>query len=113
MSSLSDILTAAKNVVTAINNVAQTYINVQGARVATGITAATVVSTGPGRVATVSSVIGGSVEGYVYDSTSTAVTTAPLCVIHKTEGVYVINLPVVNGIVVAPGTGQTVTISYS
>lgn len=113
MSSLSDILTAAKNVVTAINNVAQTYVNVQGARVAAGITASTVVSTAPGRVATVSIVVGGSAVGYIYDANATGVTTAPLYAIPTTAGVVMLNLPVVNGIVVAPGTGQTVTISYS
>ena len=46
MSSLSDILTAAKNVVTAINGVAQTYLNVQGLQNSGSLTSATLVQLG-------------------------------------------------------------------
>jgi hypothetical protein len=113
MASLSDLLTAAKNVVTAINQLGQTYLQVQGSTFYSGITAATVVKTGQGRVARVSVVVAGSAVGAIYDASASSSTTGKIWVIPNTVGVTEINLPVNNGIVVAPGTGQTVAISYS
>lgn len=113
MASLSDILTTAKNVVTAINNVSQTYLSINGTKRAAKISTATVVSTTQGRVATLSITTGGSASGTIYDASTTTDTTAPLYTIPTTIGIVYINLPVNNGIVVAPGTGQVVTVSYS
>jgi hypothetical protein len=113
MSSLSDILTAAKNVVTAVNGVAQTYLNVQGTLNSSGITAAKLVKSGTGRISSVSVIVAGSANGFVYDSNSLSITSAPLYVIPQTVGVYFVNMPASLGIVVAPGTGQTITVSYS
>jgi len=67
MSSLSDILTAAKNVVTAVNGVAQTYLNVQGTLNSSGITAAKLVKSGTGRISSVSVIVAGSADGFVYE----------------------------------------------
>jgi|APFre7841882654_1041346.scaffolds.fasta_scaffold02802_5 hypothetical protein len=111
--SLSDILTAVKNIVTALNNAAQTYLNVQGQQNKAAITAATLVKNGSGRVATVSVIVAGSATGNIYDSSSTTVTSSPIFIIPTTVGITVVNIPVSIGIVVAPGSGQTVTISYS
>lgn len=113
MSSLSDILTVAKNVVTAINGVAQTYLNVQGLQNSGSLTAATLVQLGSGRVATVSVTVAGSAVGKIYDTNSAASTTNPVYVIPNTVGVVFVNMPVGIGLVVAPGTGQSVTVSYS
>ncbi|MDE2105633.1 MAG: hypothetical protein KGL39_50870, partial [Patescibacteria group bacterium] len=63
MASLSDILTTAKNVVTAINNVSQTYLNVNGTKRVAKISTTTVVSTAQGRLATLSITTGGSASG--------------------------------------------------
>lgn len=112
MASLSDILTTAKNVVTAINGVSQTYLAVQGNQISSDITAATLLKKGSGRVAMVSVIVGGS-NGYIYDAPVSAATSNPIYVIPNTIGVVFVNLPVVNGIVVAPGAGQTVSVSYS
>ena len=46
MASLSDILTTAKNIASAINGAAQTYVTVQGAQTLQNITTPTVVSNG-------------------------------------------------------------------
>ena len=73
MSSLSDILTAAKNIVTAINNAAQSYTNVQGAQSLAGITSATVVKAAAGRVVVVSVVVAGSGAGAIYDANGASV----------------------------------------
>lgn len=113
MSSLSDILTAAKNIVTALNNAAQTYLNVNGTQIAPGLSATTQVSIVSGRLATLSIIVGGSASGVIYDARVTTDTSRPLYNIPTTPGIVYINMPVVNGIVVAPGTGQVVAVSYS
>jgi len=111
--SLSDILTAAKNIVTALNNASQTYLNVNGARSSCNISAATVVSSSSGRCVSVIVTTAGSTTGSVYDSISTSNTTLSVFVIPNTVGVFTVNCPVTNGIVVAPGSGQIVTVVYS
>lgn len=113
MASLSDILTTAKNVVTAISNVAQTYLAVQGAQNSGALTSATLVQLGSSRVAMVSVIVAGSATGRIYDGNSASSTTNPVYVIPTTVGVTFVNMPVGIGLVVAPGTGQTVTVSYS
>ena len=113
MASLSDILTATKNIVTALNQLGQTYLQVQGSKFYSDITAATLIQSGQGRVATVVVTVAGSGDGAVYDASSSSATTDKVYLIPKDHGVYVVNVPVNNGIVVAPGTGQTVAISYS
>ena len=111
--SISDLLTAAKNIVTAINQAAQSYVNVAGANNSPAITAATLVKTGSGRVVQVSVLVAGSATGSVYDASVSSATTGKLYVIPQTVGVVSVNIPVQYGIVVAPGSGQTITISYS
>lgn len=113
MASLSDLLTTAKNIASAINGVAQTYLNVQGSKVRQNITASTAVSAEAGRVAMVAVTTAGSAVGTIYDSASTAITTRPIYTIPNTVGVVFVNLPVTYGVVVAPGSGQAVTVSYS
>ena len=113
MASLDDILTATKNVVTALNNASQTYLNVQGARSQPNITVPTLVKLGAGRLAVVSVVNGGSSAGYIYDANSSSSTSNPIFSIPTTAGASFVNIPVVSGVVVAPGTGQSVTVSYS
>lgn len=112
-SSLSDILTAAKNIVTGLSTLAQNYLNVQGVSNACGLTAATVVKAAAGRLARVSVIVAGSATGTVYDGATTSATTKPLYVIPMTVGVVEVNLPASFGVLVVPGTGQTVTVSYS
>ena len=111
MASLDDLLTATKNIVTAINNAAQTYLNVNGSTVSTAITAATVVKGSSGRVCSVSVIVAGA-AGKIYDATTTSATTGVVYVIPATIGVFVVNIPTLYGIVVAPGSAQTVTVSF-
>ena len=114
--STADILTALKNVVTALNNAAQTYLNVNGLTVATAISAPTVVKTTVGRVVNVSITTGGS-PGTIYDASQLGLTTKPLWVIPAaaaTDGEpYKVNLPAAYGILVVPGASQVVAVSYS
>jgi hypothetical protein len=114
-SSLSDIMSAVKNIVTALATAAQNYLNVQGAVNAANISAPLVVTTQAGRICSVSVLAGGSASGFIYDGVSLTATTKPLYVIPTSVGTepYVVNLPVSFGILVVPGSGQIVTISYS
>ena len=113
MSSISDILTAAKNIASALNQLGQTYLSVEGSQLYSDITSATLVKEGQGRIARVVVVVAGSGAGAVYDANNASATTNKLVTLATTVGVTEINLPVNNGIVVAPGTGQTVAIVYS
>ena len=111
--SIGDILTAAKNIVTAINGAAQAYINVNGSISATSITSATLLKTGAGRIATISVVASSATTGAIYDTNSASSTANKIGVIPATVGITIWNIPYTNGLVVVPGSGQTVTISYS
>jgi len=111
--SMSDLLTALKNVVTALNNASQTYLNVNGLINKSAISSATVVKSGTGRLAVVSVTTAGSAAGAIYDGTSATSTSNIILTIPNTVGAAFVNIPVSNGIVVAPGSGQVVTVSYS
>lgn len=111
--SLDSILTTAQNVVQAINGLAVTYLNVQGTSSVADIDAATLVRTGAGRLATVSITTAGSAAGAIYDASVATSTEREVFSIPNTLGVVFVNMPVRYGIVVAPGTGQVVAVSYS
>lgn len=111
--SLSDLLTALKNVVTALNGYTLAFRQVNGISTTEAITAQTVIKQSTGRVASVSVIVAGSAPGHLYDASQPNIVIAPLYVIPNTVGVFVVNLPTDTGLVVVPGTGQTVTVSWS
>ena len=116
MSSLTDILTATKNIVTAINGAAQTYLNVNGIATMSNITGTSgvLVKGSAGRIASISVIAATSGNaGAVYDAAVATSTTGRIGTIPTVPGVYVWNLPVTNGIVVVPGSGMTIAVSYS
>ncbi len=83
-----------------------------------GITAATVVKAAPGRLGMASLIIGGSTAGAIHDclTTSACNTTNQIAVLPPLTtaqiGVLQIQSIAKVGIVVMPGTGQTVTVTY-
>jgi hypothetical protein len=111
--SLSDLLTATKNIVTALSTAAQNYMSVQGISNLCAITVPTVVKSTAGRIGSVSVIIAGSAQGMIYDSAQVGTITKPLCPIPNIVGVYTANLPANVGVLVVPGTGQTVSVSFS
>ncbi len=114
MSSLSDILTAAKNVVTSVNQLGLTYLRIQGTVRSVTMTSSTLVTSGQGRLASVSVVVAGSSACVIHDiSTTTTNATTPLAAVTNAIGVTVINMPYNNGLYVVPGTGMTVVVTYS
>ena len=113
MAALDDLLTATKNLVTGINNLTQTLLNITGAQTSNNISKPTVVSTKAGRLCNISVVLAGTTAGTIYDSNSTANVTKPIYTILNVDGIVIASIPVVNGILVVPGTGQNVSVSYS
>jgi hypothetical protein len=111
--SISDILTAIKNIALLLGTLATDFLNVNGQINAAGIVAPFVVSTKAGRLASVSIIVGGAATGLIYDGANLSATSKPLYVIPTTVGVFVVNIPVSFGVLVVPGSGQTVTVSYS
>lgn len=112
MASLDSILTSAQNIATAISDLRSAYLNVQGARNACDISTATLIKTGPGRLAMVSITTAGA-QGAIYDANSASATTNLMWVIPASKGIIFVNLPYSFGLVVTPGAGQTVTVSWS
>lgn len=104
--------TTQQNIAQGIGTLAQTYLNVQGAQNTANITVATLVKSGRGRIANVAVIVAGAV-GRIYDANSASATTNPIFVIPAALGVYVVNFPLNFGLVVAPGAGQTVSVSWS
>jgi hypothetical protein len=78
------------------------------------MSASAVVKATPGVVVRVSVTTAGSAPGSVYDTTSTGTAAAANLIgsIPNTVGIYYFDWPTANGIVVAPGTGQVVSVSY-
>ena len=111
--SLADILTTAKKLVAAINAAITGYASIQGSNSTASIAAPTVVKAAPGRLCVVVVTTAGSTAGAAYDAAAAGTTTRLLYVIPNTVGVYVVNLPTSYGLVIAPGTGQVVTVSWS
>jgi hypothetical protein len=115
MASLDDILTTQKNGVVAINSISQTSLFLNGKQSRPAISATTVVSQTSGRIVRVAVLADGITMGTIYDASSAATASAAnaIAVIPLLRGIYEINMPVVNGIVITPGTTQIITAIYS
>lgn len=79
------------------------------------ITAATVVKASPGTVWTVVVTTAGTTAGSVNDAATTGTAAAANLVfsIPNTVGAYELTFPCFTGIVVTPGTGQVLSVSFS
>ena len=93
----------------------QTIAGISGTSSKFNITVATVVKAGPGRIIRVSVLVAGSGTGTVNDclTTGAAATANEIAVIPETVGPLLLEWPCFTGIVVVPGTGQTLAVSYS
>jgi len=78
------------------------------------ITSATVVKASAGYVARMNVIVAGSAPGTLNDvlTTGAAAAANQIAVLPNTVGTYTIEFPANTGIVVVPGTGQTIAISY-
>ncbi|MCI0557864.1 MAG: hypothetical protein MN733_05165 [Nitrososphaera sp.] len=79
------------------------------------ITAPAVIKTGQGLIATVSVIVAGSAAGAVHDvaTTGAAAVSNQIAAIPNAIGLVPLRWGVTNGIVIVPGTGQTLAISWS
>lgn len=114
--SLDDILTTQKNGVIGINGVADTMYNLEGYRNSREISGSPVIiQTGDSWVARISIIEAGSTTGLIYDSPSVALagTGNRLYVIDNQVGIQTVMLPANQGIVVEPGTGMVLCVSFS
>lgn len=114
MASLDDILTTQKNGVFAVNQVAENAFGVQGRKTALEISAPTLIHVGTAWVARLSVLVAGA-AGEIYDANtiSSAIVGQRLCLIPATVGIHEIFMPVTRGIVVKPGAGQIVSVSFT
>ena len=86
-----------------------------GNRALLNVTASAVVKSGVGILQKVSVIVAGSTVGTVNDVATTGAAAAAnqFGTIPNTVGTYVFDWPCGTGIVVVPGTGQTVAVSYT
>lgn len=93
----------------------QLRANIGGTGSTVNITAATVVKASPGVLVRVSVIVAGSAAGTVNDAVTTGAAAAAnqIGTIPATLGTYVFEWPCSAGIVVVPGTGQTLAVAYA
>jgi hypothetical protein len=115
MASLDDIATIQKNGVIGVNTLNLTLVRLYGSTTSATVTTPTLVITGPGRLVNVSVTVAGSAVGFVYNTASTATVAASnaLVPVPNTIGVHQTNQLFTNGLVIVPGTGQSLNVTYS
>jgi hypothetical protein len=81
---------------------------------ALNISATTVVKAGAGRIDNVAVTVAGSGAGSIHDCLTTAQISAAntVAVIPAVVGVISVDFPILAGLTVVPGTGQTVAVSF-
>lgn len=108
------ILSTLQNIVTAINSQVANATNIAGAQDFYNIASATMIKTGVGRIVNVSVVVPGSAVGTIYDAQNVNDTSRPIYKItFAATGIQTVNLPFQYGLLIVPGTGQTVAGSFS
>lgn len=84
-----------------------------GASTSLNLTLATVVKAAPGTIVAINVLVAGSAPGSVNDVATNAPTDAnKVATIPNTLGLLTLNWPCAVGILVVPGTGQTVAVLY-
>jgi hypothetical protein len=116
MASLDDILTAAKNIVVALNTANSS--NAIGFASSSSLNLSTTTQVGPnaGRLYSVLVTTAGTTAGALYDSASTSTISASdlIANIPNTSGWLIeFNWPYKNGLVFVPGSGMVVNITYT
>lgn len=115
MASLDDILTTQKNGVVAINALNNITLGTAGTVTSTTVTSTTLVFTGRGRLVSFAVVVPGSASGLIHNSSTAGGATASnaLCATPNTIGVYSSGQVFTNGLVIDPGAGQSINVTYS
>lgn len=117
MATIDDILTTQKNGVVAINNLSQIFKSYnEGEATSQTVTSSTLITVGGGRLISVTVVIAGSADGFVYNASTIAgidATNALCASPFAAVGTYTVGAKFTNGLVVEPGTGQSINVTYS
>jgi hypothetical protein len=113
--SLSDLLTTQKNGVIAVNTVAVSNLRGQGTRTSATFTTPTLIFAGSGYLVNYAVLVAGSASGTINNASTTASVAAgnALCATPATVGVYQTGQFFSNGLVIVPGTGQSINVTYS
>ena len=113
--SLDDILTVQKNGVVAVNTLGQATLRSLGTATSTTVTAAALVVTGKGYLVSFTVVVAGSASGLIsnYTSATSVPATSALAATPATVGVYHCGQVFSDGLVITPGTGQSINVTYS
>ena len=115
MASTDDLLTVYKSYVSAVAAFNTTIPKYFGQLTLLTVTSPTVIATGMGRVVNVSVTVAGSAAGAIYNwSSATGYTSMyQLFVVPNALGITNVGLFFTNGILLVPGTGQSLNITYS
>ena len=117
MASITEIFTAAQNIVTALNQLGQTFLSVNGTRKSATITntTGTLIVSGQGRlVSVVVTDASGSTQGSVYDSSNASSLVNKIAAINHTIGRQEFGVPFSNGLVIVlPSTVTAVVVYWS
>lgn len=115
MASLDDILTTQKNGVVAINALNNITLAAAGTLTSVTVTSQTVIFTGSGRLVSFAVVVPGSASGKIHNASTVASITASnaLCATPATIGIYPSGQVFTNGLVIDPGAGQSINVTYS
>ena len=86
-----------------------------GTFTARNITAPTVIKAAPGVPLMVQVLVAGTTNGAIYDASSTSgnVVANQVASIPASVGGYIIQTPCQTGILIVPGSGQTLAVSYA
>lgn len=114
MASLDDILTTQKNGVVAINGYTSTNLRAQGTYTSATVTANTLVISGRGYLVSWSVLNAGSAPGFIYNYNAATGYSAPnaLCSTGSAIGIFPAGLVFTSGLVIVPGTGQSINVTY-
>jgi hypothetical protein len=114
MASLDDILTTQKNGVVAINSYVNALNILAGVNNSKEVSASKVIKSSSGWLATVSVIVAGSTQGYLYDTNSTTTTTGNrIYAVPNTVGTYQVQVPFATGLTFVPGTSSVISVGYS
>lgn len=121
MANIDDLVTVQKNGVVAVNALTAVleafraiYESFVGDKTFLGVTENTLVATEAGRLVNVIVSVAGA-AGTIHDAATVAAATTSnvIAVTPATAGVLSINVPFTSGLVIKPGAGQTVGVTYS
>jgi hypothetical protein len=114
MASQDDMLTTQKNGVLATNSVVSVIRRAQGQYTSQTVTAATLIATGEGFLVNFSVVVAGA-AGLInnFNSVTSPPAAGALAATPATVGIYPAGMVFTSGLVVVPGAGQSVNVTYS